>query len=155
MSKKEKQVKSESFIESLRGLEEKRKELEKQAAQLKASCRHRGKSGKLKVNELKGSKVVCDKCGEVFDIAVVDQKELEAAVETIHNAIQQVRCMARQDKQQDITLCQVYGDIDYNIKNLPMVYAKIISRMGNGKKKHKKENNEYSFYDKKVSFLGK
>ena len=152
MSKQIKEAKS--FVESLKGLEHKRRELDKQAAKLKASCCHKGKSGKLKVNELKGSKVICDKCGEVFDIAVVDDDELKRAVEVVHNVLQQVRCMTRQDKESDVELCQIYGDIDYNIKNLPVVYSKIVSKMGNGKKKHKKQNSDYGYYGKNVSFLG-
>lgn len=152
MAKQGKEVKS--FVDSLKSLESKRRELEKQAAKLKANCFHKGKSGKLKVNELKGSKVICDKCGEVFDVAVIPEEKLKESVEIVHNALQQVRCMARQDKESDVELCQIYGDIDYNIKNLPVVYAKIVNKMGNGKKKHKKQNNDYGYYGKNVSFLG-
>lgn len=149
---KSKEVKS--FVESLKSLEEERRNLEKKAAKLKANCFHKSKSGKLKVSELKGSKVICDKCGEVFDVEVIQEERLKESVEVVHNALQQVRCMARQDKNSDVELCQIYGDIDYNIKNLPVVYGKIVTKMGNGKKKHKKQNNDYGYYGKSISFLG-
>lgn len=155
MSEKIKKGKEDSFQSSLKGLEAQRKELEKRAAKLKAKCSHKGKSGKLKLNRLKGSYVVCDKCGEVFDLNTINQDELERSIEVVHNALQQVRCMTRQDKESDVELCQIYGDIDYNIKNLGTVYAKLHNKVGNGKNKHKKQNNEYGYYGNKVSFLGK
>lgn len=153
--KEGKKVDPDSFAGSMRGLEEQRKELEKRAAKLKAKCSHKGNSGKLKLNSLKGSKVVCDKCGEVFDLNVIGQENLENAIEVVHNALQQVRCMTRTDKESDVELCQIYGNIDFNVKNLGTVYAKLNNKVGNGKSKHKKERNEHGFYGNKVSFLGK
>lgn len=146
--------KEDSYKDAAKTLEARRRQLEKEAAKLKAHCDHRSKKGSLKISPIKGSKVICDKCNETFDLSIIDNDTLSSAVEVVHNAIQQVRCMTG-DKERDQDLLVVYGEMDYNLKNLANVYAKLKSKAGQKEKQHKNNDDGLGYYRKSTSFISK
>lgn len=155
MSKEEKTKKVSSYAENLKSLEKKRKQLDREQAILKSRCNHQNKEGHYKLSNLKGGKVICDKCGEIFDLKPINKDQLAEAIEVVHNALQQVRCLAKSGKDGDDDLIKVFGDADYYIHQLETVYSKVLDKHASSKKKKKKHDNEYGYYGKNVSYLGR
>lgn len=154
MSKEDKQEKT-SYAETLKSLEKKRKQLEKEHSILKSKCDHKNKEGQFKLSPIKGGRVVCDRCGEVFDLKPITPEQLSDAIETVHNALQQVRCLAKKSESGDKDLIVRFGVADHDIHELESIYRKVLDKHASNKKKKKKHSNEYSYYGKNVSYLGR
>lgn len=121
-----------------------RKQTEKLERMMRASCSHHNKKGLYldPTGEAEGE-YMCRECGEKFSIAPITAANLGVALETVHNAVQQIRAYA--DNTNDAEVIKLLGELDYSMTNLvgPM-YKQVILNFKGGKKKKKNKNKRKS-----------
>lgn len=118
-----------------------KKETEKQERLIKSLCAHQKKNGKLAVRPI-GNRgdYICEICDEEFNMNPVSSQDLQAAIQVVHNAIQQ--CRAWSDIESDEKIIRALGETDYNIGYvLPALYKKILTHYSKDGKKKNKNNN--------------
>lgn len=124
-----------------------RKEIEKEERLIKTQCAHQNHKGRLTIHPIGNrGEYQCDICGEEFNIQPISSQELSAAINVVHNAIQQCRAFA--DVEEDLKIIKALGETDYNITYiLSPLYKKTTNQYGkgNGKKKNKNKQREESF----------
>lgn len=132
-----------SNFESLRDLMEEEKKLKRKMRKLKIPCSHTNDKGKIKVEFIKGTLARCKKCECVFDFGRIEFDELDAAVETVHNAINQIKALSN-DPEKEANLIRELGSIDFNLSEMADLYKRTITKYGKGTN-NKKKNKDSSF----------
>jgi uncharacterized Zn-finger protein len=146
------------FKDKLAKIEQVRKEMEKERKKIVVECAHQNEKGKLKiypVNE-KGE-YECKYCKARFNMNPITETELETALKTAHDAIQQIRCYS--DIDEDDKLIRLLGELDYNLLETEELYKRVanVYGRGNGKKKNKNKNrnDDFGTYgSQSLSFIG-
>lgn len=153
MGNKDKKKKSDIFT-NITNLEKAQKELDKEKAKIAIPCSHTNDKGKIKVEFLKGNLARCKKCGAKFDFGIISEDELDRAVRTIHNAINQIKAMS-DDPEREEKVIRSLGELDFNLKETKTLYLKTIAEFGKGKKKKNKNNDQFGSYGAgAVEFIG-
>lgn len=151
--------KKKDFMKKLEGLAEAKKQIKEEQKKLVVECAHQNANGKLKlypVNDRGDFK--CKYCEAVFNMNPKKKEELEKAVNTIHDAIQQIRCFS--DVEEDAKTIKVLGEVDFNLSTSIELYERIVNAFSkNGKKKKKNHNNHNndsfgSYGSNSLSFIG-
>lgn len=139
--------KKDTNFTSMRDLMEEKKKLEKKMNKVKIPCSHTNDKGKIKVEFLKGTLARCKKCDCVFDFGRIEFDDLDNAVETIHNAINQIKALSN-DPEKESNVIRELGSMDYNLAEMSELYKRTITKYGKGgKNKNKnKENNSFGSY---------
>ena len=148
----------DTSFETMRDLQEEQKKLQKKMGKIMIPCSHTKDNGKLKVDFLGDTKVRCKRCGAIFDFRVIKKEELKSAIETIHNALNQVKALSS-DPEREQGIIRELGSIDYNLKEFVELYERTqdIYGKGNGKKKKNKGgyNDDFgSFGANNIDFIG-
>lgn len=142
-----KEEKKKEFQSELTRIDELQRELDKERKKTVIKCNHRGHKGGLKLNHLGGDQFECKICKTRFNTARLSDQQLMGAIDTVHNAIQQIRCFS--NKAEDESLVKFFGEIDYNVMNLPELYRRVstaFNRDGGGKKKNKHQQDSWGSY---------
>jgi hypothetical protein len=82
-------------------------------------------------------------------------KEIDAAVKTLHDAIQQIRCYS--DINQDDKLIRLLGELDFNLQETSELYDRVVNVYGReqGQKKKKNREDDFGTYGSQaLSFIG-
>jgi hypothetical protein len=125
--------------------------LNKKKRKILIKCAHQGeKSGKIKVEFIDNERglVKCKRCGAEFSLKRIDERDLAVALRTINDAIQQIRCMA--DIDSDNNLIKTLGQIGYNVQEIKSLYYRVHDLYGNDNKKKKKKDRDYD----SIGFFG-
>ena len=138
--------KNSNNFASMKDLIEEKKKLEKKMSKIKIPCSHTKSNGKLKVDFINGGTMArCQKCDCVFDFGRIDFAELDDAIETVHNAINQIKALSN-DPDKESGVIKELGLMDYNLGEMAELYKRTINSYGkNKKKKNKNNNNNNSF----------
>ena len=158
MGKKDKQKheSSSTTFASMKDLVEEEKKIKRKMAKLKIPCSHTNEKGKIKVEFIKGTLARCKKCDCVFDFERIEPDELDRAVETVHNAINQIKALSN-DPEKEASLIRELGTIDFNLDEMKDLYKRTITKYGkggNGKKnKHKDERSFGSYGAANIQFF--
>lgn len=134
--------------EQTRSTQELRRELENKEREIAMSCSHSkpNRKGELRftLQALHNGQYRCDQCGTKFSLSPVNHKELIAAVDTVHNALQQVRSFS--DPYNDEAFIRELGRTDYNIQNLDTYYGRALQSYSgnNGRGGKPKSQNGFS-----------
>jgi hypothetical protein len=145
----------DSNFASMKDLMEEEKKLKRKMSKLKIPCSHTNDKGKIKVDFIKGTLARCKKCDCVFDFERIDIDDLDAAVQTIHNAINQIKALSN-DPDKEATLIRELGTIDFNLTEMADLYKRTITKYGKdgGKKKKHNDNNSFGSYGaSNISFI--
>ena len=137
--------KKDSNFESMRDLIEEEKKIKRKKIKLQIPCSHTNDKGKIKVEFISGTVARCTKCGCTFDFNRINPNDLDDAVRTVHNAINQIKALSN-DPEKEASLIRELGTIDFNLNEMCDLYKRTINEQGKGgKKKNKHKNNDYSF----------
>lgn len=144
------------FQDNLNRIEKMKKELEKERKKAVIQCNHRSGKGNLKLAPLGGNEFECTICKTRFNAGKVSEENLLAAIDTVHDAIQQIRAFS--DKSEDESLVKFFGEIDYNVQSLPELYRRVMaaySHSGGKKKKHHRDDQRFGSYGSSgLDFIG-
>jgi hypothetical protein len=130
-----------NFKNKLAKMQQVRQELEKESKRIVVECSHQNEKGKLKIRAVSNNgDYECKYCGAKFNMNPISRNTLADATETLHNAIQQIRCYS--DIHSDAKLIHALGEIDYNIGETGELYDRVtnVYGKGNGNKKKKNKN---------------
>lgn len=131
--------KDEHFTD-VNSLYEQQREIQKKIEKAKIPCSHTNAKGKLKVKFMDGNVVKCTKCGTTFSFDPISMKDLKAAVQTVHNAINQCKALSNDPQGAEKELIKTLGGIDFNLSELLTLYERISSNGDKKKKKNKKKD---------------
>lgn len=143
MGKKDKE-KDFSFA-SMRDLIEEEKKIKRKMSKVKIPCSHTNEKGKIKVDFIKGTFARCKKCGCEFDFRTINADDLDEAVQTVHNAINQIKALSN-DPEKEASLIRELGTIDFNLAEMSDLYKRTIDKYGKGNKDKKKNKNKDSSF---------
>lgn len=134
----------ERFNDEMSKVLELEREIKKKKTEIMIKCSHQKENGKLKIYPLneKGD-YKCKKCGEEFNMNSIARSEIEDAIETIHNAIQQIRSFAR--PEEDFKLIRDLGALDFNLRETGELYDRVVNLYGKGKKNKNKNHDRDDF----------
>jgi len=135
--------KKDSNFASMRDLLEEKKKLDKKMNKIKIPCSHTKENGKLKVEFINGTYAECKRCGCRFDFSRIDFDTLDNAVETVHNAINQIKALSN-DPDREGGVIRELGSIDYNLGEMAELYKRTITKYGKGGNKKDKKNRDKS-----------
>ena len=147
--------KKNAFKEKLKTIEQVRRQMEKERKKIVVECAHQNDKGKLKiypVNEF--GEYECKYCKTRFNMNPIPSAELDEAIKTIHDAIQQISCYS--DIDEDDKLIRLLGELDFNLQETAELYERVVSvyGRGTGKKKHKDEYEFGAYGTGALSFIG-
>jgi transcription elongation factor Elf1 len=130
-------------------IQEEERKLKQRRRQLMAECDHRDpETGKLAIKAIDDrGNVRCKICGMEFNSVMVNESELNEAIDTLHNSIQQIRSYSGSKEDRDLIIA--YGKLDADIETIAEQYGRVIrdpeSRFNKKKKKKHKHNDYESF----------
>ena len=137
MSNKEQLEKIMSELDSAEKLAKKKRR------ELYASCNHKGKSGKLKVEPTDEKDVFrCKRCKQEFNFRKIKKNEAVQAAETLNDMIQQIKCFS--DSDNDDKLLKELGSLSCSLEMVLDLYNKALKSVG--KKDKKKKKDQYGNY---------
>jgi len=146
------------FVEKIARIKELQKEAEKERRKAIIECAHQNEKGKLKIHPVneKGD-YECKYCEEQFNMNSISRSNIEDAIETMHNAIQQIRCFS--DPEDDAKLVRLLGELDFNMQEVGELYERIVNLYGKNKKKNRgdkyKDHDSFGSYGaSSLSFIG-
>jgi transposase-like protein len=149
---------TDDFEMELTKIRDRKKEIEREEKKAMVKCPHQSRKGKIKIEPVndKGD-YKCKKCGATFSMNEVSEQEICSAADTLHNAIQQIRCFA--DIERDHKLIKFLGELDFNLREINTLYTKIVDIFGDNKRKNKdkyKDKEEFGSYGigSVTSFIG-
>ena len=137
MSNKEQLEKIMSELDSAEKLAKKKRR------ELYASCNHKGKRGKLKVEPTDEKDVFrCKRCKQEFSFRKIKKNEAVQAAETLNDMIQQIKCFS--DSDDDEKLLKELGSLSCSLEMVLDLYNKALKSVG--KKDKKKKKDQYGNY---------
>ena len=137
MSNKEQLEKIMSELDSAEKLAKKKRR------ELYASCNHKGKSGKLKVEPTDEKDVFrCKRFKQEFSFRKIKKNEAVQAAETLNDMIQQIKCFS--DSDDDEKLLKELGSLSCSLEMVLDLYNKALKSVG--KKDKKKKKDQYGNY---------
>lgn len=153
--------KNKSFED--KSIEELEREVNRRKKEKAAKCSHQNKKGEFIIYPLGENIFECENCGDRFSMEKIGNGELRAAINTLHNAINQVRIMSNLNKEKDVAISRVLGVLNFDIKEVQEFYERIVRKKGKDKNKrdrrkhkHNNQNNDgfggYS-YGGSLSFI--
>lgn len=140
------------FHDKIAALEKADEELRRERKKVIIQCSHQNSKGKLKLFKRDDGKFECKYCHEAFHMNPVDRRDLKAAIDTLHDAIQQMRSFS--DAEKDEKLIIQLGEIDFNLSEIMPAYDRIVNFFGKGKNKEKYKEQDLGFSGMgSISFL--
>lgn len=145
-------------LDDITSLREAQKEITKKIEKAKIPCSHTNENGKIKIRFIRegSTEVQCKRCNEIFDFKTISMDKLNDAIETIHDAINQVKALSDRPEEERKVIRRL-GELDYDLKNFPDIYEGATSSFGKNKNKKKKKKNNYNsigaFGASNVSYL--
>lgn len=133
----------EKLDQIMNELEQAEKAAKKKRRELYASCNHKGKSGKLKIEPTDDKDVFrCKRCKQEFSLRKIKKNEAVSAAETINDMIQQIKCFS--DSDDDDKLLKELGSLSCSLEMILDLYNKALKSVG--KKDKKKNKDKYGNY---------
>ena len=129
------------FRDKLNQIEQASREMEKERKKIVVECAHQNEKGKLKIYPIgENGMYQCKYCKAKFNMMPIPTSTLGDALETVHNAIQQIRCLS--DVNEDYKMIKLLGSLDFNLQETQELYTRIVSVYGNGHTKNKNKKNK-------------
>lgn len=146
--------KHNDVFETKKSLLEEQKKLQKKIAKIRIPCSHTTAKGKLKVDFINGAYCECKNCGTKFDFEQIELKDLEDAILTVHNAINQIKAFTN-NPDDDRRIIITLGDLDYNLSEIKELYKRTTKEFGKGKKNKKSYDDSFGSYGaSSINFVG-
>lgn len=120
-------------------LGELRREIRLREKEIIADCSHQDRKGNFTIHPIGSGIYECEECGEKFSMDKVGNKEIQAAIQTIHNAINQIRILADLRKPKDVVISKTVGALNFDVKEIAELYERIVRRKGKENKNHKRD----------------
>lgn len=148
------------LMQKMDKIKELEREVKKEKRKAIVECAHQNEKGKLKIHPVneKGD-YKCKFCEEEFNMNAISRAEIEDAVSTIHNAIQQIRCFS--DPESDAKLIKLLGELDFNLQETGELYDRIVNALGKNKgnkkggKRYDNDKDSFGSYGSgSLSFIG-
>ena len=116
-------------------------ELQRKKKMKKKDCTHKKKNGKWNLSATNNSGTVyrCKNCQSEFSIEPIRSAELGEAVQTVNDAIQQIKLHS---KDEDKALIASMSMIAFNMEAIVDYYGRVNRKYGKGSKK-----NDYEKYE--------
>ena len=144
------------LLEKLNEIEQLSRDIQKQRKRIVVECPHQNDKGKLKLEAIDDEGTYrCKFCKSTFNMTLIPRDKLNDAVETLHNALQQIRCFS--DPRDEHKLIRIMGELDFNLQESAELYERIVNIYGRGGKKKKDRDREDSFGEygtQGLSFIG-
>lgn len=115
---------------------ERRKESKKLEALVAIECSHQKDNGDLDVDYLDPDTdiVRCRTCDEIFDMGLLEQKEIKKAFNTLNSAVQQIRAMSS-SSEEDQENVEDLGRLAYAMEQIPKQYKDTLDAFSGRKRK--------------------